>query len=60
MDIGTWIALGSLVLAINVVTVGCAVWIVRAAPRAVHDHEIECANHEPNTAVQLRALSGDP
>ena len=66
MDTNTWIAIGSLALAVNVVTVGCAVWIVRAvgkaiaaAPAAVRSHEHDCANYEPNTSVQMQALGGD-
>jgi len=58
-----WIALASLLLAVQGTVVGCAVWIVRAigrakeaAPEAVREHEYGCANFEPNTSVKIQAL----
>jgi hypothetical protein len=63
MTTGDWIGLCSLVLAFQATVVGCAVWIVRnigeakaAAPAAVGAHEHECANFEPNTSAQMKAL----
>jgi hypothetical protein len=66
MNPGEWIALMSLFVVILLAVVGAAVYNVRENGKlralileVVHRHEIECVNHEPNTAVQLRALSGD-
>ena len=63
MTVGDWIAVASLLLAIQATVVGSAVWIVRATgramaagPEAVHDHERDCAHFEPNTSVQIQAL----
>ena len=62
-----WIALVALFVTILCVSVGGAVYIVRelgalraATPAAVREHEHECANFEPNTAVQLQALRSRP
>ncbi len=63
MDANTWIAIISLALAVNGVTVGSAVWVVKnvgkakaAGPKAVHEHEVHCNNFDPNSSVQLKAL----
>jgi len=57
---GDWIALGALILSVQAVVVGCAVYVVRAAPKAVRGHERDCLNYERQSAVNIRSVEPGP
>lgn len=56
LSFGDWIALGGLIMSVQAVVVGCAVYVVRAAPKAINAHEHDCSNYEPNTSVKIQAI----
>lgn len=66
MSTNNWIALAAVFSTLEITVIGAAMWIGRVvgaqqgkAEKVVSNHEHDCANYEPNTAVQLRVLVGN-